>query len=65
MNGGSAHLRNNPVEPAPRIPESVLPRGQLAEVGRRPRDVVVEQLEHDAPARLCVDVDVKLGFRGW
>jgi hypothetical protein len=43
-----------PVEPAARIPKPMLPRRQLAEVGRRPRDVVVEQLEHDAGAQFAL-----------
>jgi hypothetical protein len=51
-------------EPAARIPEPMLPRCQLAEVGRRLRDVIVEQLEHNAGTRLCADVDVELVFRG-
>jgi hypothetical protein len=55
-----AHLRNDAVEPAPGVPEPVLPRRELAEVGSRLWDLSVVQLEHDTAGGLAVDGDVEL-----
>jgi hypothetical protein len=56
----NTHVRNDTVEPAPCVSETMLACRELTEVTSCPGDCVVEELEHNASRRFGVDCNVKL-----
>ena len=55
-----AYVRDNTVEVAPSVSETMLPSGQLSEVASRLGDGVVKELEDKSAAGLLVYGNVKL-----
>ena len=52
------------MESAPFVSKSVLPGGELTEVLRSLRNVLIEEPEDDATSGLAVDGDIELPFTG-